>query len=76
MLYEIRQKAIAAKLIAIAAILALLLGAIFISTGQAYADPEPTAVMISDVKLSDFDEPEIGGTPDSSGHLAFTFPTM
>lgn len=73
MLYEIRQKAIAAKLITIAAMLALSLGVIFIGAGQAYADPEPTAVMISDVKLSDFDEPEIGGTPVPSGHLAVYF---
>ena len=40
MLLDIRQEGVAAKLMAIAAMLALSLGIIFIGKGQAYADPD------------------------------------
>lgn len=81
MLLDIRQEGVAAKLMAIAAMLALSLGIIFIGKGQAYADPDQDpdqdqnqpAVMISEVRMTDVIEPEIGGTPNSSGHLQVFF---
>lgn len=75
MLLEVHQKGVAARLMAVAAVFALALGFVCAGARLAYAgdNPAPTAVMISDVKLSELDEPEIGAMPDQSAHLAIFF---
>ena len=68
MLYEIRQTGIAAKLITIAAMLALSLGVIFIGIGQAYATHAEPEIYKMEVTV---DAPVVGEAPASEATIEF-----